>query len=560
MTTFTDDFNRANNADLGTNWTPVTGSVAWSVSGNAAQADTGGSRCAEYVNTFTPANDQYAQAALGTVDTAPGADQPPGGGPAVRVATGANTYYGALANSLSTSEIELVKVVAGTLTSLGTYTAGAAPVTGDTIRIEASGTTIRVLHNGTERINVSDSSISSGQVGINGLAWNNIPTLDNFDGGDLGAAVPVGFAGTRRPAGAPGPRDRRGFLLQRIWDYTVAVVTNITVATDVGSLVLNGFASVLNFTISAGVGALTLTGFAPSAVVGTVVASNVGALTVTGCAPSVIVGTVVTPGVGALTLTGVAPSAVVGTVITPGVGALTLTGFTPALDTKVNAGVGALTLSGFAPSLDSKIATGVGALTLSGLSPTPNIGVNVQTNVGALTLSGLAPSVVATNNKTASPGVGALTLSGFAPALNTKINTGVGALTLNGFSPTLDSKIAIGVGALTLSGFAPIPAIGVNIQTGVGQLILSGFAPDILRPNPLPFWFSLRSAAMSTFTASTSGAQWTSTQSRVFGSTSSATRAFEINTVTVSFAAWTSTAARQFGWTSTATRQFPWRP
>jgi hypothetical protein len=520
MTTFTDDFNRANNADLGTNWTPVTGAVAWSVNGNAAQADAGGSRCAEYVNSFTPANDQYAQAALGTVDTAPGADQPPGGGPAVRVATGANTYYGALANSLSTSEIELVKVVAGTLTSLGTYTAGSAPVTGDTIRIEASGTTIRVLHNGTERINVSDSSISSGRVGINGLAWNNIPTLDNFDGGDLGAAVPVGFTGTKAQPGARGPRDRLGFLLQRIWDYTVAVVTNITVATDVGSLVLNGFASVLNFGIATGVGALTLTGFAPAAVVGTVVAPNVGALTLTGFAPAAVVGTVVAPNVGALTLTGLAPSVVVGTVITPGVGALTLTGHAP------------------------------------------------SATIGTVVF----------------PGVGALTLSGFAPALNTKINTGVGALTLNGFSPTLDAKIAIGVGALTLSGFAPIPAIGVNIQTGVGaltlsglspsivatnnttaatgvgQLILSGFAPDILRPNPLPFWFSLRSAAMSTFTASTSGAQWTSTQSRVFGSTSSATRAFEINTVTVSFAAWTSTAARQFGWTSTATRQFPWRP
>jgi hypothetical protein len=498
MANFTDDFNRANNADLGTSWTPVTGSVAWSVNGNAAQADTGGSRCAEYVNSFTPANDQYAQAALGTVDNAPGADQPPGGGPAVRVATGANTYYGALANSLSTSEIELVKVVAGTLTSLGTYTAGAAPVTGDTIRIEASGTTIRVLHNGTERINVSDSSISSGQVGINGLAWNNIPTLDNFDGGDLGAAVPVGFTGTKAQPGARGPRDRRGFLLQRIWDYTVAVVTNITVATDVGSLVLNGFASVLNFGIATGVGALTLTGFAPAAVVGTVVAPNVGALTLTGLAPSVVVGTVITPGVGALTLTGQAPSATIGTVVFPGVGALTLSGFAPALNTKINTGVGALTLNGFSPTLDSKIAIGVGALTLSGFAPIPAIGVNIRTGVGALTLSGLSPSIVATNNTTAA--------------------------------------------------------------TGVGQLILSGFAPDILRPNPLPFWFSLRSAAMSTFTASTSGAQWTSTQSRVFGSTSSATRAFEINTVPVSFAAWTSTAARQFGWTSTATRQFPWRP
>jgi hypothetical protein len=224
MANFTDDFNRANNADLGTSWTPVTGSVAWSVSGNAAQADAGGSRCAEYVNSFTPANDQYAQAALGTVDTAPGADQPPGGGPAVRVATAANTYYGALANSLATSEIELVKVVAGTLTSLGTYTAGAAPVTGDTIRIEATGTTIRVLHNSTVRISVSDSSISSGQVGVNGLAWNNVPTLDNFDGGDLSAAsTPVGFAGTKRQPGAPGPRDRRGFLKARVWDYTITV-------------------------------------------------------------------------------------------------------------------------------------------------------------------------------------------------------------------------------------------------------------------------------------------------------------------------------------------------
>jgi hypothetical protein len=55
-------------------------------------------------------------------------------------------------------------------------------------------------------------------------------------------AAPVGFGGSRSFSGARGPRDRRGFLRQRIWDYTIAAVTDIGLLLN-DALVALGFTS-----------------------------------------------------------------------------------------------------------------------------------------------------------------------------------------------------------------------------------------------------------------------------------------------------------------------------
>lgn len=423
-----DNFNRADEDPIAGNWTIVEGNVRLvsnTMAGPSAPADS-----LAYYNADTPQNDQFSEIVAATPSNNDW-------GVACRISAGANGYVFEVFDATP----QFAKIVSGTFTQLNTLSPWTNVAAADVVRIEAAGTTLRAKVNGVEvgGSPLTDSSIASGGAGA--FFFDNNVRLDNWQGGSL-AATPVGFYGTRRPAGIKsGPRDRLGFLLQRVWDYTIAVVSNVLVTADVGSLLLSGFAPVL----------------------ATSIATNVGALTLTGQAPSVVVGTVLTPAVGSLTITGLAPSVVIGTVVTPGVGALTLTGVAPSLGSGIAAGVGSLTLSGFAPVLNTSIAAGVGALTLSGLAPAANIGVNIQTGVGACTLSGFAPTIAVSDNKTAASGLGALTLNGLPPTVTASDN----------------KSAAPGVGALQLAGFAPAPSINVRAFPGLGALALTGFAPTI---------------------------------------------------------------------------------
>lgn len=80
------------------------------------------------------------------------------------------------------------------------------------------------------------------------------------------------------------------------------------------------------------------------------VAPDVGSILITGFAPTVTTDTVVSPGVGSLILTGFAPTTTSGTVVSPDVGAVVLTGFAPTLDLSVEPDVGSVVMTGFAPT------------------------------------------------------------------------------------------------------------------------------------------------------------------------------------------------------------------
>ena len=178
-----DNFDRANSADLGANWTPSGAAVAYLITSNEAQEGNGDS--AEYYNAFTPADDQYAEAKVGSLIES-GVDA--GAGPAARMATGAITFYAAVANtSGANGQIALLKWVGGTMSVVAGYTAGPVPATGDLLRIECEGTTVRVKHKGVTRITVTDASLASGRVGVGGRVWNLQATLDDWTGDSLSA-------------------------------------------------------------------------------------------------------------------------------------------------------------------------------------------------------------------------------------------------------------------------------------------------------------------------------------------------------------------------------------
>jgi hypothetical protein len=196
MATFSDDFNRANGAP-GANWAQTStwngGSLAidsnvldgGSVAGiNNASVDYTGS---------LDGDDIYAQAAVGNLGWF---------GPSywvgVKVRSSGNYNTGTDSRSFyyvvvkldagGAKTTELGKQVSGTNTVI--HSEGVSWSNGDILRLEVSGTSLSVWQNGSELTNFAstDASISSGTVGVIG---DQVGTIDDFEGGDLGGGGSV---------------------------------------------------------------------------------------------------------------------------------------------------------------------------------------------------------------------------------------------------------------------------------------------------------------------------------------------------------------------------------
>jgi hypothetical protein len=199
MATASDDFNRANNADLGANWTPtVGGDDTWTISGNQAVVSDDTSDCSEYYSAVAFGANQFSQCTIVAV----GDDVGVGPGPAVRVGSASKSYYSITCGSIGT---QLRKAVAGTITEIDTD--GTVWVNGDVARLEINGSTITVKRNGVEiaALTNTDGDLTTGQPGIFYSSVAAVPgAIDDWSGGDLVEGT-LGYRcidelGTRRPA------------------------------------------------------------------------------------------------------------------------------------------------------------------------------------------------------------------------------------------------------------------------------------------------------------------------------------------------------------------------
>ena len=176
----TDNFNRADNADLGTAWDPMTGEGSWSIVSNHAEPTSLLSDSSESNNSVTWPDDQYSQAKITTSGGSSGGGE--GTGVAVRMSAVARTYYRAVVNAAATNNIEVGKVVAGTFTSLGFRSA--TWVSGDVLKMQIVGTTIKIFQNGTQLgADITDSSIASGRAGISYSSQAVTGSLEDWEGG-----------------------------------------------------------------------------------------------------------------------------------------------------------------------------------------------------------------------------------------------------------------------------------------------------------------------------------------------------------------------------------------
>jgi hypothetical protein len=192
----TDDFNRAS---LGTtNWTQINsfngsitifGSVR--VGGSSAQPPAGAMAAEWDADTF--ADDQYA---LIVIDALGHVSRNQNIGVILRASADTDGdrdyYYVAVGGDTfgTTEETTFGKIINGTDTQFAQSTTPTWSTT-ETIELEAEGTTLTVLKNGTAlggSFTTTDSDLTSGFAGIIGAGGDNV-TGDDWEGGDITGAV-----------------------------------------------------------------------------------------------------------------------------------------------------------------------------------------------------------------------------------------------------------------------------------------------------------------------------------------------------------------------------------
>jgi len=173
MTTFADDFNRADSSNLGAGWVEVSGD--WSIVSNQLSPGNAGGTILLRAATDAATDDNFAQA---TIAATAAASQ------GVACRTNANLSTGYLWRNNGTSW-DLFTL--GTFVLLATYAVAAAP--GDVARVQAVGSTIKAFVNGVERASVTDTTYTTGKSsGIRADSTNAL-RFDNFSSGDVGGAT-----------------------------------------------------------------------------------------------------------------------------------------------------------------------------------------------------------------------------------------------------------------------------------------------------------------------------------------------------------------------------------
>lgn len=195
MASFSDLFDRANNAAIGANWSgPDVGEVGVYFNELAVYSSSGAPRLA-CVATAAAAFTAHQEASF--ILRALGATQE--FGVAVRVAAAARAGYAFVG---TTAGSRLIRVDAGTITMLAG--GGPALVAGDTVKLTISGTALTARRNGAVVLTATDSAIASGQPGV---YWDNssqTKAADDFLADDVagpGGGAPANTSSLSIPLG-----------------------------------------------------------------------------------------------------------------------------------------------------------------------------------------------------------------------------------------------------------------------------------------------------------------------------------------------------------------------
>ena len=193
-----DSFTRANGSlqSGNANWTVTTGGVK--VINNVAVGASGSQNMAVYNGVSFPTDDQSARITVGQNGNVGGNIRV-----IVRGSATANTSYFIDYAGTSTT-LSIAKFVAGTFTPLVTSSAFAALSTGDTLEINAQGTTLTAYVNGKQVAQATDASIASGFPGIGFFAAQATNTISDFSASYGGVSLNVAQTWSQLQTFSPG--------------------------------------------------------------------------------------------------------------------------------------------------------------------------------------------------------------------------------------------------------------------------------------------------------------------------------------------------------------------
>jgi hypothetical protein len=175
----TDNFNRADSGNIGSDWTEVAGS--WNITSNTlnltsfstTNQDAAGYDVATWDTALSTGTPDYAVEAVINAGGVVGAEAV-----VVRYIDGNNMYYASI--STYNQGLTLIKIVGGVETQLGsTYLGGYSNNNNYTLRLAVIGNSLIVTEGGTVRITATDSSITAaGKPALKAESSNK--TFDNF--------------------------------------------------------------------------------------------------------------------------------------------------------------------------------------------------------------------------------------------------------------------------------------------------------------------------------------------------------------------------------------------
>lgn len=175
QTTFSDDFNRADSTGLGANWGAAVEGTAFNVASNKAAPQSATRSAHRWASDLSSADHNS------TVDVVVSSGDPRGG-PCVRVAAAAVTYYYGWARTAATNNRRVGKIVAGSSTALSTFSL--TTFSSGTLKLDINGSTITFYENGSSIFSGTDTSITGNLRP--GLMNENASTgtQDNWIGAD----------------------------------------------------------------------------------------------------------------------------------------------------------------------------------------------------------------------------------------------------------------------------------------------------------------------------------------------------------------------------------------
>jgi hypothetical protein len=186
VASFSDDFNRVDSTDLGPSWVEVSGD--WSIISGQLSPGSSGATIVLRAASAMASSDHSAQITIAaTTAVSQGV-----------WCRGDNTLTNGYLWRNDGTTWALFKVVSGAFTSLGTFSAAAAP--GDVAKVQAVGSTIKGFIGGVERVSVTDTSVTSGlSVGLRVMSTSGL-RFDNFAAADVSTGATLATAAATEAA------------------------------------------------------------------------------------------------------------------------------------------------------------------------------------------------------------------------------------------------------------------------------------------------------------------------------------------------------------------------